>query len=82
MQDDPLISFLRDGGREAFAASDLTVYAERPSDIAPNGMVKFVVGIRCPRCDHTNSPMHHGSKQKCGKCGLNMQLYGNSLECW
>ena len=81
MQGDPPISFLRNG-HEVFDASEFTVFDERPSAIAPRGFVKFVSGLRCPRCDIVGPSMQRGDTRRCEECGLNMALYGNGLECW
>lgn len=83
MNNDPLISFARKkNGHEVFDAAELTVFETRPSIIAPNTLVKSVSGIRCPRRNKHNPPMHHGDTQRCESCGLNMALHGNGLECW
>jgi len=81
MQGDPPVSFLHNG-HETFDASEFVVFSERPSLITPDGIVKFVSGMRCPRCSHVGPPMQRGDTVFCEGCRLTMRLYNNGLECW
>ena len=67
---------------ETFPMSDYLITEEVRSQIDPDRTIKLVVAMRCPHCKTKLPAMEHGSKQVCVKCGLKMQCFGNSLDCF
>lgn len=70
-----------EGDVEYLTASDYMVKGRERSKFDPDRMVQTTAGMRCPRCKTKNKKLGHGEKISCTNCGLQMQLYGNSLQC-
>jgi ribosomal protein S27AE len=67
---------------ETLAAHIYEIIERRPSRFVPNTEVTYTIGTRCPRCETVLPPMEHGDSQKCSKCALKMELFGNALTIW
>ena len=67
---------------ETLAYSSYVIRETRKSAVDPEATITEDIAMKCPRCKKTLLVMDHGQKQKCGGCKLEMQLYGNGLECF
>lgn len=66
---------------ETLNAAHYTIRETRQSRIDPDITIDVDIAIRCPRCKTHLPLLKHGHSQKCEKCGLTMELWGNALVC-
>jgi transcription initiation factor IIE alpha subunit len=69
-------------GSETFAAHLYTIREVRQSRFDRDATLTIDVALMCPRCKTRLSLLDHGKSQKCSKCSLRMELYGNGLTVW
>jgi hypothetical protein len=70
--------------RESLPYDHYEIIEHRRSKIDPDSglKVRFELGFHCPGCKRIRQrPLDHGEKYTCPECGLEMELFGNSLRC-
>jgi len=67
---------------ETHEFSQFVLKEKKPSRFVPRATLTVEVGISCPRCAERLPMLEHGGKQKCVKCNLNMQVFGNGITLW
>lgn len=69
---------------EDLLASDFIVEERKPSALAPGHEQIMPAKFKCPSCGHLHLqvPPHGLMGEKCEKCGLCWERFGNKLTIW
>jgi len=70
--------------RETLPYNHYEIVEKRLSKIDPDSGIKVRInlGFHCPKCKLIRQkPLGHGERYICPECGLEMELFGNSLSC-
>ena len=67
--------------RKRLSVSDFLVRERMRSQICKGAIIDRVVGMKCPHCGNEGEEIKHGHVECCIKCGLVMEVHGNSLDC-
>lgn len=62
--------------------SDYAIREAAPSQYVAGHTVLNATGLKCPRCEHVLPMPDHGGPPTNCKCGLSMEVRGNSLRTW
>ena len=66
--------------KETLPYNQYEIRETRRSQIDKSRTDEVRTGFRYPKCKAVHKPLEHSQSLTC-KCGLQMQLWGNGLEC-